>query len=77
MLPVNVRESLVDALRLDLVGPSKGSPLEAEVLSQRPSAWYPRWGCGCCSGRCASAAAASTFTAQYSLHHVADVQRGR
>src|SRR5207245_2318291 len=40
MTAVEVRQQLVDALRLDLIGPGKGSPLEAEVLSQRPSAWY-------------------------------------
>ena len=33
-------KQLVDALRLDLVGPENGSDLEAEVLSQAPSRWY-------------------------------------
>jgi hypothetical protein len=40
MTAVQVRQQLVEALDLDLVGPGKDSPLEAEVLSQRPSAWY-------------------------------------
>jgi hypothetical protein len=30
----------VQAIDLDLVGPGQDSPLEAEVLSQRPSTWY-------------------------------------
>ena len=37
---VEVRQTLIQALRLDLVGPEKGSSLESELLSQRPSAWY-------------------------------------
>ncbi len=37
--PVDVRRDLVDALRLDLVGPRKGSALENEVLPQAPSRW--------------------------------------
>jgi len=40
MTSVEVRHQLVNALSLDLVGPSQGSTLEAEVLSQRPSTWY-------------------------------------
>ena len=40
MTPVEVRRGLVDALRLDLVGPDNGSDLEAEVLTQAPSRWY-------------------------------------
>ncbi len=40
MKPVEVRRQLVDALRLDLVGPENGSDLEAEVLTQAPSRWY-------------------------------------
>lgn len=40
MAAVAVRQQLIEALALDLVGPGKGSVLEAEVLSQRPSAWY-------------------------------------
>ncbi len=40
MTPVEVRRGLVDALKLDLVGPDNGSDLEAEVLSQAPSRWY-------------------------------------
>src|SRR5437868_1615374 len=40
MQAVDVRRQLVDALALDLIGPGKASPLETEVLSQRPSAWY-------------------------------------
>ncbi len=35
-----VREELVDALRLDIVGPEAGSPLESEILVQPPSRWY-------------------------------------
>jgi hypothetical protein len=38
--PVEVRSQLVEALRLDLVGPESGSELEAEVLPQVPSRWY-------------------------------------
>ncbi|MGO8903463.1 MAG: helicase, partial [Isosphaeraceae bacterium] len=40
MKPAEVRSQLVDALRVDLVGPDNGSDLEAEVLSQAPSRWY-------------------------------------
>src|SRR5271157_3808730 len=40
MTPVEVRRGLVDALKLDLVGPDNGSVLEAEVLPQAPSRWY-------------------------------------
>jgi hypothetical protein len=40
MTSVDVRRSLVDALKLDLVGPENGTDLEAEVLSQAPSRWY-------------------------------------
>jgi hypothetical protein len=40
MKPVDVRSQLVEALRIDLVGPENGPVLEAEVLSQAPSRWY-------------------------------------
>jgi hypothetical protein len=40
MTPVDVRRDLVDALKLDLIGPENGSDLEAEVLPQAPSRWY-------------------------------------
>ncbi|MBX5495627.1 MAG: helicase, partial [Bryobacteraceae bacterium] len=40
MKAVDVRERLVDALRLDLVGPSDGLGDAAEVLPQAPSRWY-------------------------------------
>ena len=40
MKPVDVRSELVDALRLDLIGPEEGSDLDEEVLSQAPSRWY-------------------------------------
>jgi hypothetical protein len=40
MKPVEVHGQLVDALRLDLVGPDDGSELEAEILPQAPSRWY-------------------------------------
>jgi len=40
MKPVEVRGQLVEALRLDLVGPDNGSDLEAKVLTQAPSRWY-------------------------------------
>lgn len=40
MESVEVREQLVDALRLDLVGPEKGCELEDEILPQAPSRWY-------------------------------------
>jgi phosphatidylserine/phosphatidylglycerophosphate/cardiolipin synthase-like enzyme len=37
--PVEVRTQLVDAIRLDLVGPDNRSDLEAEMLPQAPSRW--------------------------------------
>jgi hypothetical protein len=37
---LEIRDTLVDALRLDLIGPSPGHALEAEVLEQHPSRWY-------------------------------------
>ena len=40
MKPVDVRTRLVEALRLDLVGPDNGTDLEAELLPQAPSRWY-------------------------------------
>ncbi len=40
MISLDVRQRLVEALRLDLVGPEPGSALEAEVLAQAPSRWY-------------------------------------
>ncbi len=40
MNSVDVREKLVDALRLDLVGPAENLGDPAEVLPQSPSRWY-------------------------------------
>lgn len=40
MNSVGVRQKLIDALRLDLVGPDNGSALEREILPQSPSRWY-------------------------------------
>src|SRR5689334_21132174 len=40
MNSVDVREKLVEALRLDLVGPAEGLGDPAEVLPQAPSRWY-------------------------------------
>lgn len=47
MTPVDVRSQLVDARRLDLVGPGEACGADgaglgdaAEILPQRPSAWY-------------------------------------
>ena len=40
MTPVEVRNKLVDALGLDLIGPDRGSEHVAEVLPQPPSRWY-------------------------------------
>ena len=40
MNSVNVREKLVEALRLDLVGPAEKLGDSAEVLPQAPSRWY-------------------------------------
>ena len=40
MKPVDVRAGLVDALRLDLVGPNETVGDLAEVLPQSPSRWY-------------------------------------
>ena len=37
---LDVRDALVRALALDLVGPQPGHALEAEVLEQPPSRWY-------------------------------------
>ncbi len=36
----DVRDRLVELLRLDLVGPGPGDPYESEVLPQAPSRWY-------------------------------------
>jgi hypothetical protein len=35
-----VREKLIEALQLDLVGPGRNSPLACEILPQAPSRWY-------------------------------------
>src|SRR5271157_1388859 len=40
MKPVEVRCQLLEALRLDLVGPENGTDLDAEILPQAPSRWY-------------------------------------
>jgi len=40
MTAVHVRQSLVHALRLDLVGPEPDSPLKDAILPQSPSRWY-------------------------------------
>ena len=40
MKPVEVRSQLVEALRLDLVGPENGTDLDEEILPQAPSRWY-------------------------------------
>jgi hypothetical protein len=40
MKPVEVRSELVDALKLDLVGPSERLGLPTEILPQAPSRWY-------------------------------------
>ncbi len=40
MNSAEIREKLLNALRLDLLGPGKGSALENEVLPQAPSRWY-------------------------------------
>ena len=40
MKSVEVREDLINALRLDLVGPGLGHPHESETLPQAPSRWY-------------------------------------
>jgi hypothetical protein len=40
MNPLEVRKGLVDALRLDLVGPSDKLGNPAEILPQAPSRWY-------------------------------------
>src|SRR5712691_4417797 len=40
MKQVELRNSLVDVLRLDLVGPEPGSQLESELLPTAPSRWY-------------------------------------
>ncbi len=40
MTAVDVRRDLVNALRLDLVGPGEGPGNDAEVLPEPPSRWY-------------------------------------
>ena len=40
MKSVDVRSKLVDALRLDLIGPSETLGNPQEVLPQSPSRWY-------------------------------------
>ena len=40
MTPVDVRKQLIEALRLDLVGPGGGLGTPTEVLPQAPSRWY-------------------------------------
>jgi hypothetical protein len=40
MTSSEVRSQLVDALRLDLIGPSSGHELERETLPSPPSRWY-------------------------------------
>ena len=40
MKPIEVRAQLVNALRLDLVGPENDSELATKVLPQAPSRWY-------------------------------------
>src|SRR5712692_5384549 len=40
MTAVDVRQQLVDALRLDLVGPDRALGTPTEVLPQAPSRWY-------------------------------------
>lgn len=40
MKPVEVREQLIAALQLDLVGPQNGTGDSIEVLPQHPSRWY-------------------------------------
>ena len=40
MKSVEVREDLINALRLDLIGPGPGHPHESEILPQAPSRWY-------------------------------------
>ena len=40
MTSVEVRSKLVDALRIDLVGPSEGVGDQNEALPQAPSSWY-------------------------------------
>ena len=40
MTPIAVREKLVEALQIDLVGPGRGLGDPKEVLPQAPSRWY-------------------------------------
>lgn len=40
MTPIDVRGQLVDALQLDLVGPSGPLGNPNEILAQSPSRWY-------------------------------------
>jgi hypothetical protein len=40
MTPVEVRDHLVHAVGLDLIGPDRDSDLRDEVLPQSPSRWY-------------------------------------
>jgi hypothetical protein len=47
MTAVNVRKELIDALRLDLVGPDQGPGTPNEFLPQAPSRWYGSFGKNC------------------------------
>jgi|GEM_PF-3369549 len=40
MRPVEVRQCLIEALYLDLIGPEHGTDLETEILPQAPSRWH-------------------------------------
>ena len=48
--PVNVRTELVEALRLDLVGPSNNHPFAHELMHEPPSRWYAHSLSKCHSG---------------------------
>ena len=37
---VQVRDSLIEALRLDLIGPHNDHAFAAELLKETPSRWY-------------------------------------
>ena len=40
MTPIEVRSELVEAMRLDLVGPDDGHPCATELLPEAPTRWY-------------------------------------
>ena len=40
MAPLQIRQQMVDALRLDMIGPEDGLGSPEEILPEPPSRWY-------------------------------------